>query len=113
MSEEKMTPEEIQLARALRLAVISQQHRAGNLTEAQARELLRGPLTPGDDSTIVDDSSQLMTDDSIARTARAEGFRAGAEAMRAMCEKWLSEEVGLMEEEIAELRALPLPEPQP
>ena len=46
-------------ARALRTAVIQQQYNIGNLTEGEARELLAGPLTPGDDSTYYDDSDQL------------------------------------------------------
>jgi hypothetical protein len=47
------------MARALRIAVIQQQYDIGNITEEQARELLSGPLSPGDESTIVDDSDQL------------------------------------------------------
>jgi hypothetical protein len=48
------------IARLLRLAVVQQQYNLGNLTEEEARELLSGPLTPGDDTTIVDDSDQLV-----------------------------------------------------
>lgn len=47
-------------ARGLRLAVIQDQYNQGNLTEAEAKELLAGPLTPGDESTIIDDSDQLQ-----------------------------------------------------
>ena len=109
-----MTPEEIGLARALRIAVISGQVRAGNLTVEQGRELLRGPLTPGDNSTIIDDSEQLVTDENIARAARAEGFRAGAEAMRtaliegAVRYQLFDDGTGLLERFI---RDMPLPEP--
>jgi hypothetical protein len=46
-------------ARALRLAVVQQQYNVGNLTLDEAREILSGPLTPGDESTIYDDSDQL------------------------------------------------------
>ncbi len=112
MNDEKMTPEEIQLARALRLGVISQQHRVGNITEAQARELLRGPLTPGDNSTIIDDSNQLITDESIERAAYERGFREGAEQMRnvfweeAMRLNWSPSAT-------ARIKTMPLPEPQP
>lgn len=48
------------VARSLRLAVVQQQYNLGNLTKEEARELLSGPLTPGDDTTIVDDSDQLV-----------------------------------------------------
>ncbi len=50
---------EILIARKLRLAVIHQMWKEGQLDESAARELLAGPLTPGDDSTIVDDSAFL------------------------------------------------------
>lgn len=46
---------EIFMARAMRLTVVQQQYDAGNLTEAEARELLAGPLNPDDESTRVDD----------------------------------------------------------
>lgn len=46
-------------ARALRLAVVQQQYNAGNLTLDEAKEILSGPLTPDDESTIYDDSDQL------------------------------------------------------
>jgi hypothetical protein len=47
------------MARSLRLAVIQNQFDAGNLDEEQARELLSGPLTAEDDSTVYDDSGCL------------------------------------------------------
>lgn len=50
----------ISLARSLRLAVIQSQYRVGNLTEQDARELLAGPLSPGDLSTAYDDSDCLI-----------------------------------------------------
>lgn len=46
-------------ARALRMAVIQAQYDEGNISEADARELLRGCLTPGDESTRYDDSGDL------------------------------------------------------
>lgn len=48
------------IARSIRLAVIQDQYEHGNITEAEAKELLTLPLTPGDNSTIFDDSDQLM-----------------------------------------------------
>lgn len=50
---------DILIARAMRLSVVQSQYDAGNLSEDEARELLSGPLSPGDESTIIDDSSQL------------------------------------------------------
>jgi len=47
-----------ELARQLRLAVVQQQYDVGNLTEEEARGILAGPLSPGDDTSIVDDSGQ-------------------------------------------------------
>lgn len=49
----------ILLARSLRLSTIQQLYDNELLTEGDARELLAGPLEPGDDSTIVNDSDQL------------------------------------------------------
>lgn len=43
---------EILMARSLRLAVIQNQYDQGNLTEDDAKELLSGPLTPGDDNSV-------------------------------------------------------------
>ncbi|MDR3575344.1 MAG: hypothetical protein P4L50_15900 [Anaerolineaceae bacterium] len=43
-------------ARFLRISVLRNLVDVGVLTETDAKELLAGPLTPGDDSTIVDDS---------------------------------------------------------
>ena len=46
-------------ARGIRLTVVQSLFDSGELTEAEARELLAGPLVPGDDSTTVDDSDLL------------------------------------------------------
>ena len=47
------------MARSMRLAVVQNQRDIGNLTNAEARELLAGPLTPKDESTRYDDSEWL------------------------------------------------------
>ena len=47
------------LARQLRLAVVTNVFKQGLLDEGAAKELLAGPLVPGDDSTIYDDSALL------------------------------------------------------
>lgn len=47
------------LARALRLATVQGQFMAGNLTEDEAKTILKGPLVPGDDTTISDDSHMV------------------------------------------------------
>lgn len=57
-SEERLP--ELDLARSLRVAVVQQQYGLGNLTEEQARVVLSGPLVPEDDTTIVDDSDELV-----------------------------------------------------
>lgn len=49
-------------ARRMRLAMVSAAWLAGEITEEQARELLRGPLRPGDPTTVVDDSRLLGMD---------------------------------------------------
>jgi hypothetical protein len=46
------------MARAIRIAVVQQQYDAGRLSEAQAREILSGSLTPGGDN-VFDDSGEL------------------------------------------------------
>ena len=43
-------------ARFLRLAVLRNLVDVGELTESDAKDLLSGPLTPGDVSTFCDDS---------------------------------------------------------
>lgn len=47
------------LARALRLAVIRNALKSGQLTRDDAIKLLKGPLTPNDETTIVDDSQLI------------------------------------------------------
>lgn len=61
------TDAEIKLARDLRYAVVQQQYDLGNLTEYEALELLRGPLSPDDLSTIFDDSSRLVVKSDMVR----------------------------------------------
>lgn len=61
MNSELTRNSELMLARSLRLAVVQNQYDQENLTEDEAKELLSGPLTPGDDSTIFDDSDQLVS----------------------------------------------------
>lgn len=46
-------------ARQLRLAVVQNTKDGGLITEAQAREILSGPLEPGNPSTVYDDSEWL------------------------------------------------------
>lgn len=60
---------EVLVARKLRLAVIHQLWKDGTLGASDARELLAGPLTPGDDSTIYDDSAFLDDFEGLTRTA--------------------------------------------
>lgn len=52
---------EVSVARSLRLAMVQNQLDQGNLTEEDALELLRGCLTPNDESTRYDDSKELKT----------------------------------------------------
>lgn len=49
----------VRMARMLRLGVVREQYQNGNLTEAEAIELLSGPLEPGNESTVYDDSGLL------------------------------------------------------
>ena len=51
--------EHVLMARALRMAMVQNQYDNGRLSKEDAWELLAGPLGPGDDSTIVDDSCRL------------------------------------------------------
>ena len=53
--------------RLLRVGVIQGLFNDGELTEVEARELLKGNLTPDDDSTFIDDSDQLVTDMKMGR----------------------------------------------
>lgn len=63
ISIEKMTV----TGRYMRLAVVKNQLSAGNITEDDALELLRGPLDPDDESTIIDDSEMLHLSDAEIR----------------------------------------------
>lgn len=47
------------LARKLRFFTIREYVKCGMFTKEEAKELLQGPLAPGDDSTIFDDSGLL------------------------------------------------------
>lgn len=62
LSSSETLPQNAQslLARSMRLAVVQNQFDQGNLTEAEARELLSGPLIPGDETTIFNDADQLI-----------------------------------------------------
>ncbi len=51
--------QEFLVARSLRLAVIQQQYDIRNITELDAKEMLRGFITPDNGSTYYDDSGQL------------------------------------------------------
>ena len=53
------------VARMLRLGVTSQIYNAGEITMEDAEEILCGCLTPGDESTRIDDSALL--DESIEK----------------------------------------------
>lgn len=53
-------------ARKIRLATIKNLFEQDLLTEADALAILAGPLTPGDDTTICDDSQWLLVDFSDA-----------------------------------------------
>ena len=59
--------QEVKVARLLRLGVIHQMWKAGLLEESDARGLLAGPLTPGDESTIYDDSAFLDDFEGLTR----------------------------------------------
>lgn len=50
------------LARFLRLQAIRGIYKDGTISREDAIEVLSGPLTPGDESTIVDDSKMLDAD---------------------------------------------------
>ena len=52
---------EVATARKIRLAVIQNAYDQRFITETQSKELLSGPLTPGDSTTIYDDSRWLNT----------------------------------------------------
>jgi hypothetical protein len=57
------------IARQLRLAVVTNVYRQGLLTDIEAREILSGPLSPDDESTIYDDSDLLGDPDALEKIA--------------------------------------------
>ena len=59
------------LARKLRLAVVTNVFDQGLLDEGAARELLARPLSPGDSSTIYDDSALLGDPDGLEKIANS------------------------------------------
>jgi hypothetical protein len=62
--------EQVILARQLRLAVVTNLFDQGGLSREDAEEALRGPLTPGDESTIHDDSALLGDPDGLEKIGR-------------------------------------------
>ena len=54
--------EALRWGRLLRMGLIQGLFNDGELAEVEARKLLKGNLTPDDDSTFIDDSDQLVTD---------------------------------------------------
>jgi hypothetical protein len=61
--------DDVILARQLRLAVVTNVFDQGLLDEGAVRGLLAGPLSPGDDSTIYDDSALLGDPDGLEKIA--------------------------------------------
>ena len=59
------------LARKLRLAVVTNVFDQNLLDEEAARELLAQPLSPGDNSTIYDDSALLGDPDGLEKIANS------------------------------------------
>lgn len=55
------------MARQLRLAIVRNVFMQGLLSEDQAQNLLSGPLEPGNDQTIWDDSHLLHAEDALER----------------------------------------------
>jgi plasmid stability protein len=66
------------LARSMRLLAVRSAYRAGEITEAEGRELLAGCLAPGDESTRVDDSLLLDAPEDTDWDAALDG-KGGAE----------------------------------
>jgi hypothetical protein len=64
-------------ARKLRLAVIKNVLMQGLITEDDALELLRGALSPEDETTIVDDSALLFDTDALNKIDVQEGVSDG------------------------------------
>lgn len=65
--------DDVVLARQLRLAIITNVFKQGLLNEEAARRLLARPLSPGDDSTIYDDSALLGDRDGLEKIANSGG----------------------------------------
>ena len=63
--------DDVVLARQLRLAVVTNVFEQGLLDEEAARELLARPLSPGDNSTIYDDSALLGDPDGLEKIANS------------------------------------------
>jgi hypothetical protein len=59
------------MARLLRLAMVKQQLQQGNITREQAVKVLSGPLSPGKDETVIDDSRLLNLDYEMVALAMA------------------------------------------
>ena len=62
---------DVTLARQLRLSVVTNVFEQGLLDEEAARELLARPLSPGDDSTICNDSALLGDPDGLEKIANS------------------------------------------
>lgn len=68
---EKVTERDITiLARQLRLATVQNLYRQGLLTEEGAKEVLAGPLTPEDLTTVYDDSGLLNDSEGLLKIER-------------------------------------------
>jgi hypothetical protein len=59
------------MARLLRLAMVKQQFQQDNITREQAVKVLSGPLSPGKDETVIDDSQLLDLDYEMVALAMA------------------------------------------
>jgi len=55
------------VARALRLSIVRGYYLDGLLSKRDAQELLRGPLSPDDPDSVVDDSALLLDSEGAAR----------------------------------------------
>lgn len=71
---QSLSSEQIEMfARSLRVVTIQQQYDLGSLTWEEAVELVSGPLSPGDERSIRDDSNLLvMNPEDKKRFAAAE-----------------------------------------
>ncbi len=82
------------LARMLRFGAVMLARQHDQISETEARGLLAGPLTPGDDSSIVDDSALLMMPPADALT-KIRGTRP-ADMRDAACECHWQEPYGFV-----------------